>query len=171
MIECDYLPPDNRPVFSDDRALLEPGHYDYIQRWLSEEHSIPIIQLYKRPPFDPFISIEEIPNLTITTIAFQGQLWRCGQRYFHCAIQLGGDMQILGPEIFPPVIGDSRSGSIIGPSPVVDVVIKEADAPPPSIEHLAQLAARVWAGLTDEERLDHEKIGMLAARASMETFE
>ncbi len=164
MIHCDRLPPDNKLVFSDDRALLPVYFNDHIQHWLSEWNPKPHVML--REPLPPY-DYSEPPSLammTVKEVCFQRQYWQLGnmRRIWHAAVCLERGWQILGPEI------DPQRGHVIAPSPVVEVIVRRAEQPPVSIQETAWRAAQVWAGLTDAEREKCPNIGQVAAMADLE---
>lgn len=163
MIHCDRL--NNEIVFSDDRALLPPGFNDYIQQWLSEWQLKPWLMLREPFKYDPDYS-GDIATLAIKEVCFQRQHWQLDnmRRLFRTAICIERDWQVIGSEI------DPKTGHVVAPSPVVEVMVREQDQPPLSAQEWARCAAKVWVGLTDAEREQHPRIGQMADLLDLDTL-
>ena len=169
MIRCSRLPPDDKLVFSDDRALVPDGFNAEIQAWLSSQNPRPNYVAREPERYDPeayFNPNIDPSTLTVKTIYFHRQYWQLGgmRRVFMMAVCPDKKWEILGPEI------DPRHGHVIAPSPVEEVIIKEQDQPPASIHHLGKRAAEVWATLSDEEREQRPRIGQVAECADLDTL-
>jgi hypothetical protein len=166
MIRCDRLPPDNKLVFSDDRALLPPGFNNDIQHWLSEWKPRPYLVLREPIPIYDYAELPDISAMTVKQMYFQRELWQLDnmRRVFMAAVCPERGWQILGPEI------DPKELYWIAPSPVVEVIVRERDKPPASVHELSSLAAEVWATLSDTEREKHLRIGQVAALADLDAL-
>jgi hypothetical protein len=115
-------------------------------------------------PYADWTELPDFLKMTIRQVCFQRQHWQLNnmQRLFRAAVCVEHGWQILGPEI------DTQHGHVIADSPVVDVIVRQADQPPASIQSLAELSAQVWAGMTDAEREKHPRIGEVAACADLD---
>ncbi len=167
VIQCDRLPPDNKLVFSDDSALLPYDMRRHIQEWLSEWNPKPWLVLREPIKYNPDINWSQpecLSQMTLKQRYFTREYWRADNRVFRAAMDKESKHEILGPEI------DRYKGYVIAPSPVLEVIVKAAEAPGRSIQEKAKLAAEVWATLSDDERLIYPRIGHVAKMADLDSL-
>jgi hypothetical protein len=115
--------------------------------------------------FEP--ELEFTPQM-VSIEVFSKAIWHVEEKLFLAARAACG-WEILGPEIL-------RNGEIIGSCPVREIVVKAVDSPSDLgledfRERVSNIAADVWASMSDDERASHPRIGEVALLADLSQFD